>query len=45
MTSTKSPDRIAQDAGKPAFDCDVSKDGFDEACVREYLRTHMPLAV
>jgi hypothetical protein len=45
MKSTRTQDRVTQDEGKPTFDCDVSRDGFDDACVRAYLLTHMPLAV
>jgi hypothetical protein len=45
MKPTRKQDRVTQDDGKPAFDCDISRDGFDDAFVREYLLTHMPLAV
>jgi hypothetical protein len=32
---------------RPAFDCEIDTEtgSFDEVCVRDYLRTRMPLAV
>lgn len=43
MKSTKAEDQIIRDDHRPAFDCDLSaKDGEDEMCMREYLRTHIP---
>ncbi len=46
MKLTKAEDQIARDDHRPAFDCDLSaEDGEDEMCVREYLRTHIPVLV
>jgi hypothetical protein len=46
MKSTEAEDQITRDDHRPAFDCDVSvKDGGDDMCVREYLRTHIPVLV
>ena len=46
MKSTKAEDRIGEDDHRPAFDCDLSAtDGSDDMCVREYLRTRIPVLV
>ena len=46
MKSTKATYRLSQDDDRPAFDCDLSaKDGSDEMCMREYLRTRIPVLV
>jgi hypothetical protein len=46
MESTKAEDRGSEDGRRPVFDCDLSaKNGSDEMCIREYLRTHIPVLV
>jgi hypothetical protein len=43
----RSEDQSREHDRRPVFDCetDPATGSFDELCVREYLLTHMPLAV